>query len=95
MTSAKAAVASLAEGIRADTLRSPIAVTTLFPGYIVSEMNEKEGRSPLLADTEPGVRAMIAAMEKEKAEANVPPCPWAPLGLVMRHLPLGVVSRFV
>ena len=37
----KAGVAALADGIRSDVLGSPIAVTTLFPGYIRSEMNER------------------------------------------------------
>jgi len=91
----KAAVASLAEGIRADTLRSPITVTTLFPGYIRSEMNDQVKGTPLMAQTEPGVRAMVRAMEREKATANVPPWPWNALAVAMRHLPLGVVSRFV
>ena len=41
----KAAVAHLAEGIRAELLNTPIKVTTIFPGYIRTEINE--GAKPL------------------------------------------------
>jgi short-subunit dehydrogenase len=48
----KAGVATLAEGIRSDCLRTPIAVTTVFPGYIRSEMNERvEQAQRLMVDT--------------------------------------------
>jgi short-subunit dehydrogenase len=90
----KAAVAALAEGIRADVLGSPIQVTTIFPGYIRSEMNDQvAGRTPLMVSTEKGVRSMVRAIEREPATAAVPPWPWVPLGFVMRHAPLGLVRR--
>ncbi len=37
----KAGVAHLAEGVRADVMGTPIAVSVIYPGYIRSEMNEK------------------------------------------------------
>ncbi|GAA2994346.1 SDR family oxidoreductase [Actinokineospora diospyrosa] len=89
----KAGVAALAEGIRADTLRTPIKVTTLFPGYIRSEMNERVRKTPLLVDTATGVRAMVRAIEREVATACVPGWPWTVLGFAMRNLPLRVVAR--
>ena len=36
----KAGVAHLAEGIRAELIDTPIKVTTIFPGYIRTEINE-------------------------------------------------------
>jgi short-subunit dehydrogenase len=89
----KAGVAALAEGIRAELLRTPIKVTTLFPGYIASEMSGSAARTPLMVSTEKGVRAMVRAVEAEPAQAKVPAWPWVPLGFAMRHLPLGVVAR--
>ncbi|WP_410535270.1 SDR family oxidoreductase [Streptomyces sp. KL2] len=89
----KAGVAALAEGIRAELLRTPIKVTTLFPGYIASEMSGSAGRTPLMVSTEKGVRAMVKAIEAERAQAKVPAWPWVPLGFAMRRLPLGVVAR--
>jgi short-subunit dehydrogenase len=90
----KAGLATLAEGIRADVLGSPITVTTLLPGYIRSEMNDRVAqRTPLLASTEDGVRSMVRAIEKEVDEALVPGWPWRPLSVVIRHAPLGILRR--
>ena len=89
----KAAVAHLAEGFRADVHGTPIKVTVLYPGYIVSEMSGTSAKTPLVASTEKGVRAMVEAIVKEKASARVPAWPWAPLGFVVKHVPVGVLRR--
>lgn len=74
---------------------TPIKVTTLLPGYIESEMNDRVAqRTPLMATTSDGVRSMVAAIEREVASAAVPAWPWRPLGAVMRHAPLRIVRRF-
>ena len=91
----KSAVAALAEGIRAEMVGSPIAVTTLYPGYIRSEMNDQGAqRAPMIASTEQGVRAIVRASEREVAEAVVPTWPWLALAPVMRHAPLRVIRKF-
>lgn len=94
----KAGVASLAEGVRHEMLGEPdldIRVSTIFPGYIRSEMNERVSHTPFMVDTEVGVRAMVDAIEKEKANALVPAWPWVPLGRAIRSLPLSVVRKLV
>lgn len=95
----KAAVAHLAEGIRMDLIGRKgldIKVTTLYPGYIASEMNEGvEQEARLMVDTETGSRALVGKIEAEVAEACVPTLPWAPLAPVMKHAPLGLVKRLV
>lgn len=92
----KAGVATLAEGIRSDLHGSPIKVTTLFPGYIRSEMNERiADRLRFITDTEPGVRAMVAAIEREAARAIVPAWPWRALAPAIRYLPSGVVRKLL
>jgi short-subunit dehydrogenase len=90
----KAGVAALAEGIRADLLGTPVKVTTVHPGYIVSEANPAAKPKPLMVPTEQGVRAMVRAIERERPRAQVPAWPWVPLGFVMRHAPLRAVARF-
>jgi short-subunit dehydrogenase len=90
----KAALAVLAEGIRLDVLGRPIAVTTLYPGFISSEMNPDPSVSRLIVDTAKGVRAMVKAIEREVAEACVPRWPWRPLGFLLRHAPLRLVAKF-
>jgi short-subunit dehydrogenase len=92
----KAGLANLAEGIRSEMLGKPIKVTTLFPGYIASEMNERVAqRTPLMSTTTDGVRSMIRAIDREVASAAVPAWPWRPLSVVMRHAPLRVLRRML
>ncbi|HEY0974759.1 MAG TPA: SDR family oxidoreductase [Solimonas sp.] len=89
----KAGVAALTEGIRADMMNKPIKVTTIYPGYIRSEINEKVKKTPFMIDTETGCRLLVKAIDKEPASACVPSWPWAPLGFLMRVLPLSMVSK--
>ncbi len=92
----KAGAAHLAEGLRTELYGKPIKVTVIYPGYIASEMNEHvASEQPLMVSTEKGVRAMVSAIEKEKASAAVPPLPWAPLSVVMRHAPLPLLKKLI
>jgi short-subunit dehydrogenase len=89
----KAALATLSEGIRVDLIRTPIRVSTIYPGYIRSEINEKVKNTPFIVDTEVGCRAMVEAIEREPDEAYVPRWPWQALGFVMKRLPLKALAR--
>ncbi|HYH08379.1 MAG TPA: SDR family oxidoreductase [Thermoanaerobaculia bacterium] len=89
----KAGLAALTEGIRSDVLGTPIVVSTMFPGYIRSEMNERVKRTPFMIDTETGVRALARAIESEKTTAFVPAWPWALVAFLMKRLPLGAVRK--
>lgn len=98
----KAGIAHLAEGIRSDLIglaakkKHDIAVTTIFPGYIASEMNEKvQQEAKFMVDTQTGVRAMVKAIEAEVTEAATPAWPWLPMGAVMKHAPLKVVRKLM
>ena len=89
----KAGVAHLAEGIRAELLHTPIKVTTIFPGYIRTEINEGAQKLPFEVDVETGSRLLAAEIEKEPVKAYVPKWPWLPLGLAMKILPLKLVNK--
>lgn len=89
----KAGLAALAEGIRAELLRTPIKVTTIYPGYIETELSSKAAKTPLMVDTASGCRALVKAIEREPAQACVPAWPWTLVGWFMRHAPLGWVAR--
>ena len=89
----KAGLAALSEGIRADLLGTAIKVSTIYPGYIRSEINAKVKKTPFMVDTETGCRALVRAIESEPAEAYVPAWPWVLLGFLMRNLPLRMVAR--
>lgn len=98
-SASKAAIAHLAEGIKMDLIGRKgldIKVTTLFPGYIQSEMSAGvEQDTPMMVDTETGVRAMVKAIDAEVGDAAVPRWPWSPLSQVMKHAPLSIVRKLV
>ncbi len=91
----KAGVAHLAEGVRADVMRTPIKVSVIYPGYIRSEMNERVKNAPFIVSTEKGVAAIVDAVEKEKPHARVPAWPWVPMGFAMKHLPLPLARKLM
>ena len=92
----KAGVAHLAEGLRNELYGKPIKVSVIYPGYIATEMNQRVAQqTKMMADTESGVRAMVDAIEKEKPSACVPPMPWAPLSVLMKHAPLPVFKKLM
>lgn len=92
----KAALSHLGEGLQYELLGKPIKVTVLHCGYIASEMNERvQQQVRFMVPTEQGVRAMVAAIEKEKAHAYVPALPWTALAPVMKHAPLPVLKRLL
>ena len=86
---------TLAEGLRMELLGKPIEVSVIYPGYIRSEMNEKVKNAPFMVSTEKGVHAMVEAIEKGKAHAEVPAWPWVPLGYAIRNLPLSLVRKMM
>ena len=92
----KAGLATLAAGVRVELHSTPIKITTIFPGYIRSEMNDQATqRKVMMADTASGVRSLVRAVEKERAEAIVPSWPWRPMGYVFRYAPDAVLRKFV
>jgi len=95
-SASKAGVAAMAEGIRADMLRKrTIKVSTLYPGYIRTELNENMApdKTPFIIDAIRGCRLLVSAIEKEPDVAYVPRWPWAPLGYLMKRMPLSWVVR--
>ena len=89
----KAGLTSMSEGMRVDLLDTPIKVTTVHPGFIRSEINEKVKTVPFIVDTDVGVRSMIKAIEKENANAFVPTWPWFWLRYLMALAPLSMLKK--
>lgn len=89
----KAAVAHLAEGIRAELLDTPIKVSTIFPGYIRTELNQGAKKLPFEIDEKTGAHLLVKTIEKQPVKAYVPQWPWLPLGLAMKVLPLRLVNK--
>lgn len=89
----KAAITSLSEGIRIDVLGTPIKVSCIHPGFIRSEINEKVKTVPFIVDLETGCKALVNAIEKEKANSYVPTWPWAFLHWILRIVPAGMLKN--
>lgn len=91
----KVGLAALSEGLRVELAKakSPIRVTTLYPGYIRTEINEKVKNTPFIVDARTGCKAMVKAIESGKQECFVPSWPWTPIGFVMRRLPVSILAR--
>lgn len=89
----KSALSTLTEGIRIDVAKTPIKVSTVHPGFIKSEINEKVEQVPFMVDTETGCKAIVKAIEKEGANSYVPSWPWAVLQLIIRILPRSMLAK--
>jgi short-subunit dehydrogenase len=89
----KAAITSLSEGLRLDLINTPIKVSTLHPGFIKSEINEKVEKVPFMVDTETGCKAMVKAIEKEGGNSYVPAWPWVFMQFILRIVPLSMLKK--
>lgn len=89
----KAALAYLGEGIRAELMGTPIKVSTLFPGYIRTELNAGAKQLPFEISEQLGSRLLARTIERQPATACVPAWPWSLVGLVMQSMPLSWVAK--
>jgi short-subunit dehydrogenase len=92
-SASKAGLAALGEALTVEFAKSPIAVTTLLPGFIATDMAAKAGDARMVAPLEKGVAAMVRAIERERIRACVPAWPWRLIDVVLPHLPGAVVAR--
>ncbi|KZS42992.1 short-chain dehydrogenase [Aquimarina aggregata] len=91
----KAGVKSLAEGLRVDVLHKPIKVSTIFPGYIESEMTDSVGKPPpFMIALDKGSKLLVKSINKEKAKTFVPYWPWYFIKLIMPFMPLKMLRKF-
>ncbi|WP_027875151.1 SDR family oxidoreductase [Spongiibacter marinus] len=89
----KAGLRTMTEGLRADVIGTPIKVSCILPGFILTPINEDLKKAPMRVDLETGCKALVKAIEKEPGEAKVPGWPWVPMGWLMKVLPLSVVAK--
>ena len=89
----KAGLRTMSEGIRADVLGTPIKVSCILPGFILTPINKDLKMAPLRVDLETGCKALVKAIDKEPTEAKVPAWPWVPMGVVMKFAPLKFIAK--
>lgn len=91
----KAGLKSLAEGVRIDMLGKPIKVSSIFPGYIQSEMTDAIGKPPpFMIGLDKGSKLLVKAINKEKNNAYVPGWPWRFFKLIMPFMSLKMLRKF-
>lgn len=91
----KAGLKSMAEGVRIDVLNKPIVVSSIFPGFIESEMTVGLGkRPPFMIGLDKGAKLLVNAINKEKASAYVPAWPWRFFKVLMPVMTLKMLRKF-
>ncbi|MGA9869729.1 MAG: SDR family oxidoreductase [Rhodococcus sp. (in: high G+C Gram-positive bacteria)] len=92
----KAGVSALGDALATEMAKTDIAVTTLLPGYVATDMSAKAGDSSALTATlDQGVSAMVTAIEKEQRRAALPGLKWQGIDLALRFLPNALTDRLV
>jgi short-subunit dehydrogenase len=91
--SSKAALRNLTEGLAAELVNTPIVVSCMLPGFILTAINEDMPRAPFRVGLDEGCRALVKAIEREPLEAMVPAWPWRPLNSVLKRLPVSLLSK--
>lgn len=91
----KAGLKSLAEGLRVDVLNKPINVSSIFPGYIESEMTGTiEGKKPpFIIPLDKGSKLLVKVINKEPNTAYVPWWPWYPIKLMLPLMSLKMLRK--
>lgn len=91
----KAGLRSLSEGLRADVLNKPITISSVYPGFIQSEMTDAIGKPPpFMVSLEKGSKQLVKAINKEAAHSYVPFMPWFYFRQCMRFMTLKMLRNF-
>lgn len=92
-SASKAAIAVYADAVRAELHGSPIAVTTLYPGYIDTPINQGMDRRPFLVSLDKGAHIIADLIERRVKRSTVPVFPWNVMSRALRMAPTAVVAR--
>jgi len=89
----KAAIAVYADAVRAELHGSPIRITTLFPGYIDTPINQDMKSRPFLITVDKGARIIADLIERGVQTSTVPVYPWNLVGGLLKILPTGALAK--
>lgn len=91
--SAKAAVSTFCEGLRARLFKVGVSLTTIKPGFVDTPMTHGLNLPPLLtAQPEKIARSIVKAI-KNKTNNLYTPIFWAPIMLIIKYLPNFIFKR--
>jgi len=94
-SASKAYVTSLLESLRVDLRSAHVTVTTVHPGFVVSELTDRNAFDmPFLVETERAAEIIADGLERGKAEINFP---WQMICLmkVVKWVPNWLYDRLV
>lgn len=92
-SASKAAIATYADAARNELHGSGIRVTTLYPGYIDTAINNRMKSRPFLISVEDGAVRIANLIERQVQESAVPSLPWGSMMAVLRRLPTAVMAK--
>lgn len=92
-SASKAAIAVYADAARSELHGSGIKVTTLYPGYIDTAMNQRMKSRPFLVTVEDGAERVAKLIERGVQEAAVPGWPWGLVMWLLRKLPTSLIAK--
>lgn len=92
-SASKAAIATYAASARVELHGTPIRVTTLYPGYIDTPINQDMASRPFLIDVTRGARIMADLIERGVQESTVPVFPWNIVARLLKLVPTAVLAR--
>jgi NAD(P)-dependent dehydrogenase (short-subunit alcohol dehydrogenase family) len=92
-SASKAGLAVYLESARAETLKEPITVTTIAPGYIDTPINQRMKSRPFLIDVEKGARITADLIERGVGYSTVPRYPWRVVAPLLRVVPTSWLAR--
>jgi short-subunit dehydrogenase len=92
-SASKAAIAVYADGLRAELHSTPIKVTTLYPGYIDTPLNEHLTRRPFLISLDKGAALIADKIERRVNTSTIPTYPWNVLSRILRILPTSQIAK--
>jgi short-subunit dehydrogenase len=91
--SAKAAVSTFCEGLRARLFRSGVSLTDIRPGFVDTPMTRGLSLPRLLTSTPEAVARRIVAGVEKKADVCYAPFFWRPIMALIRHFPRVLFKR--
>ena len=94
-SASKAAIASYAQSARFELRKTNIKVTTLYPGFIDTAINQNIASRPFLVTVEAGSRQIARLIERQVSQAAVPAFPWKIVGWLLRNLPEWFLARLL
>jgi cation diffusion facilitator CzcD-associated flavoprotein CzcO/short-subunit dehydrogenase len=92
-SASKAAIATYTDALRAELYNTPIKVTTLYPGYIDTPLNEHMVRRPFLISLDKGAALIADKIERGVKTSTIPTYPWNVVSRILRILPTSQLAK--